>query len=402
MKTLYIHIGTSKTGTTTIQTYCGINREQLKSKGVLFPIMPYHYDRITENRNGHFLYANIYENGVRNKEKEKQVLKQELDYIVDCFKDYDNVLLSEESIWWATATRRKGLWKYLQEHSQQNNYQVKIIVYLRRQDQFMMSRYNQILKTDTGGGTQRFYEYFKDMNGKYKCVMNYRQRLDYMAKFFPKENIVVKRFDRSYFYNGDLNADFLHILGVEIDDTFAELPKDENLGISVQSGELKRVLNRLGTMTFAENQKLLQMLNECEELLPKREVSIMTTEHIEKFMKKFIDDNESIAVDYIGDGKPMFDYNYKKKPVWSYEDKNYHEEVILFFAKAIDSVYKENIQLKKENERLNKNIEKINKQIENINQKLNKEKSYSRETRYLLKHPIKSFYNKVKGALRKK
>lgn len=402
MKTLYLHIGTSKTGTTTIQTYCGINREQLKSKGVLFPIMPYHYDRITKNRNGHFLYAMIYENGVRNKEKEKQVLKQELDYIVDCFKDYDNVLLSEESIWWATATRRKGLWKYLQEHSQQNNYQVKIIVYLRRQDQFMMSRYNQIIKTDTGGGTQRFYEYFKDMNGKYKCVMNYRQRLDYMAKFFPKENIVVKRFDRSYFYNGDLNADFLHILGVEIDDTFAELPKDENLAISVQSGELKRVLNRLGTMTFAENQKLLQMLNECEELLPKREVSIMTTEHIEKFMKKFIDDNESIAVDYIGDGKPMFDYNYKKKPVWSYEDKNYHEEVILFFAKAIDSVYKENIQLKKENERLNNNIEKINKQIENINQKLNKEKSYSRETRYLLKHPIKSFYNKVKGALRKK
>lgn len=402
MKTLYIHIGTSKTGTTTIQTYCGINREQLKSKGVLFPIMPYHYDRITENRNGHFLYATIYENGVRNKEKEKQVLKQELDYIVDCFKDYDNVLLSEESIWWATATRRKGLWKYLQEHSQQNNYQVKIIVYLRRQDQFMMSRYNQIIKTDTGGGTQRFYEYFKDMNGKYKCVMNYRQRLDYMAKFFPKENIVVKRFDRSYFYNGDLNADFLHILGVEIDDTFAELPKDENLGISVQSGELKRVLNRLGTMTFAENQKLLQMLNECEALLPKREVSIMTTEHIEKFMKKFIDDNESIAVDYIGDGKPMFDYDYKQKPVWSYEDKNYHEEVILFFAKAIDSVYKENIQLKKENERLKNNIEKINKQIENINQKLNKEKSYSRETRYLLKHPIKSFYNKVKGALRKK
>lgn len=402
MKTLYLHIGTSKTGTTTIQTYCGINREQLKSKGVLFPIMPYHYDRITKNRNGHFLYAMIYENGVRNKEKEKQVLKQELDYIVDCFKDYDNVLLSEESIWWATATRRKGLWKYLQEHSQQNNYQIKIIVYLRRQDQFMMSRYNQIIKTDTGGGTQRFYEYFKDMNGKYKCVMNYRQRLDYMAKFFPKENIVVKRFDRSYFYNGDLNADFLHILGVEIDDTFAELSKDENLGISVQSGELKRVLNRLGTMTFAENQKLLQMLNECEVLLPKREVSIMTTEHIEKFMKKFIDDNESIAVDYIGDGKPMFNYDYKKKPVWSYEDKNYHEEVILFFAKAIDSVYKENIQLKKENERLNNNIEKINKQIENINQKLNKEKSYSRETRYLLKHPIKSFYNKVKGALRKK
>lgn len=392
MKTLYIHIGTSKTGTTTIQTYCGINREQLKSKGVLFPIMPYHYDRITENRNGHFLYAMIYENGVRNKEKEEQVLKQELDYIVDCFKDYDNVLLSEESIWWATATRRKGLWKYLQEHSQQNNYQVKIIVYLRRQDQFMMSRYNQILKTETGGGTQRFYEYFKDMNGKYKCVMNYRQRLDYMAKFFPKENIVVKRFDRSYFYNGDLNQDFLNILGVKVDDSFQQLKETANTGISVQSGEIKRVLNRLKPITMAENNKLLEILNECENVLPESNTSLMSTDEVKNFMEQFVDSNESIVDEYIGDGKPLFDYTYKETTAWDYNDKNYHEELILFFANAVGSVYKENQQLKKE-------LNKINNQIKNINEKLNKEKSYSRETRYLLKHPIKSFYNKFKGAL---
>ena len=117
--------------------------------------------------------------------------------------------------------------------------------------------------------------------------------------------------------------------------------------------------------------------------------------HLSSLEETSIDDNESIAVDYIGDGKPMFDYDYKQKPVWSYEDKNYHEEVILFFANAVGSVYKENQQLKKE-------LNKINNQIKNINEKLNKEKSYSRETRYLLKHPIKSFYNKVKGALRKK
>ena len=78
-----------------------------------------------------------------------------------------------------------------------------------------------------------------------------------------------------------------------------------------------------------------------------------------------------------------------------YNDRNYNEELILFFANTIDSVYKENIQLKKE-------LNKINNQIKNINEKLNKEKSYSRETRYLLKHPIKFFYNKVKGGLRKK
>ena len=395
MKTLYIHIGTPKTGTTSIQNFCGLNREKLKEQGVLYPIMNYHYERKSVNRNGYFLHGVIKENGTRNKEKEKQVFDSELQYIVDCFKENDTILLSDESIWWATSTRRKGLWKDLKKHSEQHNYQIKVIVYLRRQDQFMMSRYNQRLKTDFVASTQNFDEYFADMNGRFKCVMDYRDRIDNIAKSISKENVIVKRFDRNYFYNGDLNQDFLNILGVKVDDSFQQLKETANTGISVQSGEIKRVLNRLKPITMAENNKLLEILNECENVLPESNTSLMSTDEVKNFMEQFVDSNESIAVDYIGDGKPMFDYDYKQKPVWSYEDKNYHEEVILFFAKAVGSVYKENQQLKKE-------LNKINNQIKNINEKLNKEKSYSRETRYLLKHPIKSFYNKFKGALRKK
>lgn len=395
MKTLYIHIGTPKTGTTSIQNFCGLNREKLKEQGVLYPIMNYHYERKSVNRNGHFLIGTIKENGTRNKEKEKQVFNNELQYIVDCFKDYDTILISDESIWWATSTRRKGLWKDLKKHSEQHNYQIKVIVYLRRQDQFMMSRYNQKLKTDFIASTQSFDEYFADMNGRFKCVMDYRERIDNIAKSISKENVIVKRFDRNYFYNGDLNQDFLHILGVKVDDSFQQLKETANTGISVQSGEIKRVLNRLKPITMAENNKLLKILNECEEVLPESNTSLMSTDEVKNFMEQFVDSNESIVDEYIGDGKPLFDYTYKETTAWNYNDRNYNEELILFFANTIDSVYKENIQLKKE-------LNKINNQIKNINEKLNKEKSYSRETRYLLKHPIKFFYNKVKGGLRKK
>ena len=395
MKTLYIHIGTPKTGTTSIQNFCGLNREKLKEQGVLYPIMNYPYERNSVNRTGHFLIGTIKENGTRNKEKEKQVFNSEMQYIVDCFKDYDTILISDESIWWATSTRRKGLWKDLKKHSEQHNYQIKVIVYLRRQDQFMMSRYNQKLKTDFIASTQSFDEYFADMNGRFKCVMDYRERIDNIAKSISKENVIVKRFDRNYFYNGDLNQDFLHILGVKVDDSFQQLKETANTGISVQSGEIKRVLNRLKPITMAENNKLLKILNECEEVLPESNTSLMSTDEVKNFMEQFVDSNESIVDEYIGDGKPLFDYTYKETTAWNYNDRNYNEELILFFANTIDSVYKENIQLKKE-------LNKINNQIKNINEKLNKEKSYSRETRYLLKHPIKSFYNKVKGALRKK
>ena len=395
MKTLYIHIGTPKTGTTSIQNFCGLNREKLKEQGVLYPIMNYHYERKSVNRNGHFLIGTIKENGTRNKEKEKQVFNSEMQYIVDCFKDYDTILISDESIWWATSTRRKGLWKDLKKHSEQHNYQIKVIVYLRRQDQFMMSRYNQKLKTDFIASTQSFDEYFADMNGRFKCVMDYRERIDNIAKSISKENVIVKRFDRNYFYNGDLNQDFLHILGVKVDDSFQQLKETANTGISVQSGEIKRVLNRLKPITMAENNKLLKILNECEEVLPESNTFLMSTDEVKNFMEQFVDSNESIVDEYIGDGKPLFDYTYKETTAWNYNDRNYNEELILFFANTIDSVYKENIQLKKE-------LNKINNQIKNINEKLNKEKSYSRETRYLLKHPIKFFYNKVKGGLRKK
>ena len=395
MKTLYIHIGTPKTGTTSIQNFCGLNREKLREQGVLYPIMNYHYERKSVNRNCYFLTGTIKENGTRNKEKEKQVFDNELQYIVDCFKENDTILLSDESIWWATSTRRKGLWKDLKKHSEQHNYQIKVIVYLRRQDQFMMSRYNQRLKTDFVASTQNFDEYFADMNGRFKCVMDYRDRIDNIAKSISKENVIVKRFDRNYFYNGDLNQDFLNILGVKVDDSFQQLKETANTGISVQSGEIKRVLNRLKPITMAENNKLLEILNECENVLPESNTSLMSTDEVKNFMEQFVDSNESIVDEYIGDGKPLFDYTYKETTAWNYNDKNYHEEVILFFAKAVGSVYKENQQLKKE-------LNKINNQIKNINEKLNKEKSYSRETRYLLKHPIKSFYNKFKGALRKK
>ena len=395
MKTLYIHIGTPKTGTTSIQNFCGLNREKLKEQGVLYPIMNYHYERKSVNRNGHFLIGTIKENGTRNKEKEKQVFNSEMQYIVDCFKDYDTILISDESIWWATSTRRKGLWKDLKKHSEQHNYQIKVIVYLRRQDQFMMSRYNQKLKTDFIASTQSFDEYFADMNGRFKCVMDYRERIDNIAKSISKENVIVKRFDRNYFYNGDLNQDFLHILGVKVDDSFQQLKETANTGISVQSGEIKRVLNRLKPITMAENNKLLKILNECEEVLPESNTSLMSTDEVKNFMEQFVDSNESIVDEYIGDGKPLFDYTYKETTAWNYNDRNYNEELILFFANTIDSVYKESIQLKKE-------LNKINNQIKNINEKLSKEKSYSRETRYLLKHPIKFFYNKVKGGLRKK
>ena len=55
MKTLYLHIGMPKTGTTSIQTFCELNRELLKEMGYWYPESIHKYKNVSIRRNGHFL-----------------------------------------------------------------------------------------------------------------------------------------------------------------------------------------------------------------------------------------------------------------------------------------------------------------------------------------------------------
>lgn len=57
MKTLYIHVGTSKTGSTALQTFCAKNRKILETNGFYYPAFPIKYDYVGKARNGHFLYT---------------------------------------------------------------------------------------------------------------------------------------------------------------------------------------------------------------------------------------------------------------------------------------------------------------------------------------------------------
>ncbi len=88
MKTLYVHIGTKKTGTTSIQGFCVHNRKALESKGYCFPDLPFQYYRVTtEERNGHFLVGAVWaEDGSHDLNKERQIFQEGMGYIRNCFK----------------------------------------------------------------------------------------------------------------------------------------------------------------------------------------------------------------------------------------------------------------------------------------------------------------------------
>ena len=62
------------------------------------------------------------------------------------FEKYDNVILSDENIWHSSNGRKFPFWAKLMQDAKEHDYQVKVIVYIRRQDGLANSWLSQQVK----------------------------------------------------------------------------------------------------------------------------------------------------------------------------------------------------------------------------------------------------------------
>ncbi len=91
-KTLYVHVGTTKTGTTAIQSFLIDNQELLNQKGYCYPLFPYPYQDVSERRNAHFM---LEEASVRQEGR----FREGMDRIHELFQTFDKIIVSDEGIW---------------------------------------------------------------------------------------------------------------------------------------------------------------------------------------------------------------------------------------------------------------------------------------------------------------
>ena len=89
MNTLYIHIGTAKTGSSALQSFLRKNNKVLEEKGYCYPKFPFYYENVSKNRNGYFLRGEKLGNKGAN-------FGECMNIVREAFEKCPNVILSDE------------------------------------------------------------------------------------------------------------------------------------------------------------------------------------------------------------------------------------------------------------------------------------------------------------------
>ena len=267
-KTLYVHIGTTKTGTTAIQSFCIDNQETLNQQGYCYPLFPYRYPDVSERRNARFLLEEA-------SDRQGGIFREGMDKIRELFQTFSNIIVSDEGIWSAPYEQRVTMWRALKAEAKEAGFQIRIIVYLRRQDTYLISGWNQMVKSGIGNSAGvAWKDYVNDLVHINK--MYYATHLKKLSAFFGKKNLIVRRFEPKHFAGGSIYADFLQAVGLELTDEFKIEQPMRNTRLAGNTHEIQRVLNGMPEMTPSFHSFFRQALLSFADLsggdLPLRDV----------------------------------------------------------------------------------------------------------------------------------
>lgn len=137
-------------------------------------------------------------------------------------------------------------------------YNVKIILYLRRQDNFITSIYAQYVKLHAHDNfyTKTIQEFIKE-NSTY---MDYYEILNNWSQIFGKDNIIVRVYEKSQLKDGDIVTDFSSILGLPQMDNYKSPPDNVNPAIGRDELEFKRLINILSLNANLKLRKISELL----------------------------------------------------------------------------------------------------------------------------------------------
>jgi hypothetical protein len=309
MNKAILHIGMPKTGTSIIQSHLQQNRRVLRDKGVFYPVTISPDPGIYRTFESHHLlfYALA---GQRPFNRFSPDRFMERAKRAAARYRMDTLLLSAENLWWLpTLTVREEHFDPLAYWEEKRRYlervaaflsplKVQVVVYLRRQDHWIESWYNQQIKN--GYAVPDAVERFAREQDVY---IDLRRNLDLWSDYFGRENMVVRLYERTQLPNGLLN-DLLSVCGLG-DESEYPLRKAgrHNAKLDRDTMELLRLLNR--TPIPDEGRRWLRMtLRKVSNQFERKEVfkslGLMSPDARRRLLERYAQGNAQVAREYLG------------------------------------------------------------------------------------------------------
>lgn len=282
----FIHIGTWKTGSSTIQFNLHTVKNELEREGLFYlskgdkmvvddaiirNFRELNHDYILASRNK---LISILERKIAINPAMRFIASAE-EFSGDPFSGFENCTDVAKNIY---------------EITKDLNLDIRIIVYIRRQDDFVESLYTQSIHL---GGHKTFDEFLSDFNTE---AFHWDNLLNSYADVFGKENIIVRRYHKSFLPENDsLIKEFGEILGSQVLKNFNKT-NPRNRGISRDALEITRITNQY---LNSEDQYLLRSIfQESNAKKPFESYAYMDSQKRKSYLDLFSKSNENVCRRY--------------------------------------------------------------------------------------------------------
>jgi hypothetical protein len=307
-KTIYLHIGTQKTGTTTLQMVGKRNRQALAARGILYPTSPG-----DANHTGLALFASggerchdlALEAGLRTEADVAayqaalpQRLRSEISAAATPKVWLSNEHLSSRVRSLPQLSRLAAMLRGLAE-------EVKVVIYLRHQPEYFLSTYSMVIKAGSEKETR------PPVNDR-EYYYNYEKMLSIWAAAFGESSIVVRVFEKPALKGGDVVDDMFDVMG--IGRIGMDIPPSLNLSLDAKALRFLQLFRRhvpryVGDTVNPDHGDIVKALESLPPG-PKFRVPAATMQHIADM---FAPSNARVARRFLGraDGKLFSDVQYR-------------------------------------------------------------------------------------------
>lgn len=362
MATVYLHMATPRTGTTAIQQFLSDNNKLLKKYGICYPDLGFCSSKTDALNNAHFLLESPGgENSRQDCPLDGKHYEHGLDQLADLAKNYDKIIISDEEIW-QNCWKQNTFWTKLKYDIWMRSLDIKLIIYLRRQDLCVPVLWKEELNK---GSTLDFHESLLCMKDT-GCLMNYFKYIEMLASVFGEKSLIIRVYEKGQFHGTEhtLFSDFLDIFGLSLQEGFTAGQEPQDESPEGNYAEIRRILNAIPGLdkpghilkkSILDAQKLYPDHNDC--------YTWRTPDEQQKYLSGFAVSNENLARKYLhrSDGILFYDGQIEDFSPKAADEQTLIQDMLHVYGYAIHLLEQENQDLKKELDNMATRIEGLKK-----------------------------------------